>query len=61
MAGLVPAIHVLLYDCIIEIVPSSIIGDDQANPPCARPMFDIVLALNGAMDIFKPLEIYAPL
>jgi hypothetical protein len=61
MAGLVPAIHVLLDDRIVKIVPSSIIGDNQTNLPCARPMFDIVLALNGAMDIFKPLEIYEPL
>jgi len=61
MAGPVPAIHVLLDDCIVEIVPGRIIAYNQPNLPRARPMFDVVFALNCRSDVLKSLEINEPL
>ena len=57
MAGLVPAIHVLLRDRIVKIVPIRIVGDYQSNLPRSRPMLDVMFALNGALNILKSLEI----
>jgi hypothetical protein len=61
MAGLVPAIHVLLRDCLEEIVPIRICSDNHSDLPRARPMFDVVLALNGVSDIVKNLKVNEPL
>jgi hypothetical protein len=60
MAGLVPAIHVLLRNCVVEIVPIRICGDDQSNLPSARPMLNIVLALDGVSNVVKLLEVDQP-
>jgi hypothetical protein len=57
MAGLVPAIHVLLRDCIVEIVPIRIIGDYQSDLPRSGPMFDVMFALNCILNGLKSLEI----
>jgi hypothetical protein len=57
MAGLGPAIHVLLRDCIVEIVPIRIISDYQSDLPCSGPMFDVMFALNCALNTLKFLEI----
>ena len=61
MAGLVPAIHVLLRNLIVKIVPSRIVGDYQSNLPGSGPMLDVMFALNGALNILKSLEIDEPL
>jgi hypothetical protein len=57
MAGLIPAIHVLLRDRIVKIVPIRIVGDYQSNLPRSRPTLDVMFALNGALNILKSLEI----
>jgi hypothetical protein len=57
MAGLVPAIHVLLRDRIVKIVPSRIVGDYQSDLPRAGPMLDVVFALNRALNTLEVLEI----
>jgi hypothetical protein len=57
MAGLVPAIHVLLRNGLEEIFPIRICGDNRSDLPRARPMFDIVLALDGISNIIKFFEI----
>ena len=57
MAGLVPAIHVLSDDGFIKIVPVGVIDNDLPDFPGARPMFDIVLALNSGSDIVENLKV----
>jgi len=57
MAGLVPAIHVLLRDYIVKILPTRIIGDYQPNFPGSGPMLNVMFALNSVMNILKSLEI----
>src|ERR1700730_4180371 len=47
----------LLRDCRIEIVPIRICSDNRANLPCARPMLNVVLALDGVADDVEPFEI----
>src|SRR3984893_10571358 len=47
----------LLRDCRIEVVPIRICSDNRANLPCARPMLDVVLALDGVADVVEPFEI----
>jgi len=51
----------LFCDRFEEIVPIWIRGDNRSNLPSARPMLDIVLALNGCADIIKFFEIDQPL
>ena len=50
MAGLVPAIHVLVVQRLVEVVPLGIVGEDQAHFPGTRPMLHVLLALNGLTD-----------
>jgi hypothetical protein len=57
MAGLVPAIHVLLRNLIVKIVPSRIVGDYQSNLPGSGPMLDVMFALNRALNTLELLEI----
>jgi hypothetical protein len=57
MAGLVPAIHVLLYDRIKEVVPIRVCCDDGSDLPGTRPMLDVVLPLNGIADIIEALKV----
>jgi hypothetical protein len=57
MAGLVPAIHVLLYDRIEKVVPIRIRCNDRSDFPSSWPMFDVVLALNGIADIVEPFKV----
>jgi hypothetical protein len=57
MAGLVPAIHVLLCDGLVEVFPFRIARDDQSDFPCARPMLDIVFALDRILDRGKLFEV----
>ena len=57
MAGLVPAIHALLCDRFIKIVPIWIVGDYKPNLPRSGPMFDVMFALNCALNALKFLEI----
>src|SRR5580704_15159745 len=57
MAGLVPAIHVLLRDDVEKIIPIRIVGDNLSNFPSSRPVFDIVFALNGLLNGFILFEI----
>src|SRR3954463_7872073 len=61
MAGLVPAIHVLPRDRFVKIVPVRIESDNLPDLPCARPMLDVVLALNSIADVVELLEIHQPL
>jgi hypothetical protein len=61
MAGLGPAIHVLLGDGVEEIVPCWIVSGDQSDFPRARPMLDVVLALNGSSNVIEHLEVDEPL
>src|SRR6266481_8746750 len=46
-----------LRDRRIKIVPIWIHRDDRPNLPCARPMLDVVLALDGVADVIKLLEV----
>ena len=57
MAGLVPAIHVLLRDGLKEILPFRIGRDNQPNFPGAGPMLDIVFALDRVLDRCELLEV----
>ncbi len=61
MAGLVPAIHVLLRDYLEKIVPIRVCCNNQSDLPRSRPMLDIVLPLYGVPDIVKLLEVDEPL
>jgi hypothetical protein len=51
----------LLRDYIVKIVPIRIIGDNKSNLPGARPMLDIMLALDRISDVVKGLEVNEPL
>src|SRR5262245_59298963 len=44
-------------DRIEKVVPIRIHGENLSNLPGARPMFDIVLALDGIPDVVELLEI----
>ena len=61
MAGLGPAIHVLLRDRVVEIDPIGIYGDDHSRLPRSRPMLDVALALDCDPNVFKLLEVDKPL
>jgi hypothetical protein len=55
MAGLVPAIHVLLIEDLVQVVPVRVHGADQANLPGTRSMLNVLLALNCAEHRFVML------
>jgi len=61
MAGLVPAIHVLLRNGLKEIIPIRIARDNQSNLPSTRPMLDVVLALDRILDCRELLKVDKPL
>jgi hypothetical protein len=47
----------LLRDNLEEIIPIRILRDNQSDLPRPRPMFDIVLALDGISDIVESLKV----
>src|SRR5438105_2911423 len=51
----------LLRNRQIKIIPVGIIDDDLSDLPGARPMLDVVLALNGIQNVVKSFEIDQPL
>jgi hypothetical protein len=59
MAGLVPAIHVLLAEqlnqCVVQIVPFGIHRMDQTHFPRTRPVLDDLLSLYGVSDVVEEL------
>jgi len=57
MAGLVPAIHAFWPKRFEQIIPVGIAGEDETHLPRSAPMLDIVLALDGRLDVVKRLEI----
>src|SRR6185437_442470 len=57
MAGLVPAIHVLLRNGLEEVVPLRIGHNNQSNLPGAWPMFDIMFALDCILDRLESFEV----
>ena len=58
MAGLVPAIHVLLLsDQIVQVVPFRIASQYQSYFPFARPVLDVVFALNRGLDFVVVFEV----
>ena len=48
MAGLVPAIHVLLIEDLVQVLPIRVHTVDQADLPGTWPVLDVLLTLNGA-------------
>jgi hypothetical protein len=61
MAGLVPAIHVLLRNGLKEIIPSRIACDNQSDLPGTRPMLDVVLARDRILDGRELFKVDEPL
>src|SRR6266436_1780895 len=51
----------LLCNGFEEVVPIRICGDNRSDLPRARPMFDVVLALDSVTDVVESLEIGQPL
>src|SRR4051812_47347627 len=51
----------LLRNGLKEVVPVRIIRGNQSNFPRARPMLDVVFALDGIADGFEFLEVDEPL
>jgi hypothetical protein len=42
---------------IVQVVPSRIVSQDQSHLPLAKPMLDVVFALDGRLNCFVKLEI----
>src|SRR5215218_8841574 len=64
MAGTSPAMtmwqelgHALLYNRVVEILPFGVVPEDQPDLPRPGPMLDIVLALDGRLNVVIALEI----
>ena len=53
--------HILPHDRFVKVIPVRIDGDNLPDFPRARPVFDVVLALNGIADIVEPFEVDQPL
>jgi hypothetical protein len=53
-----PALPIQL---VVKIAPFPIIGVDQPNLPCARPVLDVALSLDGSADVFVELHPDEPL
>ena len=47
MAGLVPAIHVLSIEAVVQVLPIRVHGEDQPDFPGSRPVLHVPFALNG--------------
>src|SRR5665213_241522 len=50
-----------LRDGVEEVIPIGIHSDNLSDFPRARPMLDVVLALDGVADVVELLEIHQPL
>ena len=57
MARLVPAIHALLYERVVKMIPGRIAFEHQSYFPFARPVLHVVLALDGSLDVFVVLKV----
>ena len=54
MAGLDPAIY-SSQELVVKVVPLGILGEDKIDFPGARPMFHVMLTLDGRTDIVVEL------